>query len=59
MLSNYRPGRSLSVSAGVSGSYTHPAGVAKAIKGEVKKKHFSDGRSSFCFTAHLIEQDLF
>jgi hypothetical protein len=38
MLSNYRPGRSLSVSAGVSGSYNHPAGVAKAIKVEVEKK---------------------
>ena len=38
MLSNYRPGRSLSVSAGVSGSYNHPAGVANAIKGKVKKK---------------------
>jgi hypothetical protein len=43
MLSNYRLGSSLSVSAGVSGSYNHPAGVAKAIKGEVKKKHISFG----------------
>jgi len=38
MLSNYRPGSSLSVSAGVSFSYNHPAGVAKAIKGKVKGK---------------------
>ena len=59
MLSNYRPGSSLSVSAGVSGSYNHPAGVAKAIKGEVKKKHFSAGWTFSCFTAHLMKQDLF
>jgi hypothetical protein len=30
--------KSRRVSAGVSGSYNHPAGVAKAIKEEVKKK---------------------
>src|SRR6266404_217514 len=34
MLSNYRPGSSLSASTGVSGSYNHPAGVAKAINGK-------------------------
>src|SRR5215831_10489791 len=38
MLSNYRRDRSLLGSGGVSGSYNHPAGVAKAIKVEVKKK---------------------
>src|SRR6266404_7772530 len=59
MLSNYRPGSSLSVSAGVSGSYNHPAGVAKAIKGEVKKKHVSIGWNFSCFAAHLNERDLF
>jgi len=48
MLSNYRPGSSLSVSAGVSGSYNHPAGVAKAIKVEVKKKHISFGWNFSC-----------
>ncbi len=30
-----------------------------SIKVEVKKKHFSDGRSFSCFAAHVIEQDLF
>src|SRR5215471_246244 len=30
-----------------------------SIKGEVKKKHFCEGRSFSCFTAHLSEQDLF
>jgi hypothetical protein len=59
MLSNYRSDRSQSVSAGVSGSYNHPAGVAKAIKGEVKKKHHSSGWISSCFAAHLFEQDRF
>jgi len=48
MLSNYRPGSSLSVSAGVSGSYNHPAGVAKAIKGNVKKKYSA---AAGCFLA--------
>ena len=33
MLSNYRRDRSLLGSGGVSGSYNHPAGVAKAING--------------------------
>src|SRR5215470_14757275 len=32
---------------------------ACSIKGEVKKKHFCEGRSFSCFTAHLSEQDLF
>jgi hypothetical protein len=59
MLSNYRPGSSLSVSAGVSGSYNHPAGVAKAIKEEVKKKISPRGRKFSCFAAHLNERDLF
>jgi hypothetical protein len=49
----------VSVSAGVSGSYNHPAGVAKAIKVEVKKKHISFGWNFSCFAAHLIERDLF
>ena len=30
-----------------------------SIKVEVKKKHSSIGRNFSCFTAHLIEQDLF
>jgi hypothetical protein len=30
-----------------------------SIKGEVKKKHVCDGWTFSCFTAHLIEQDLF
>ena len=30
-----------------------------SIKGEVKKKHHCNGRRFSCFTAHLIEQDLF
>src|SRR5215471_3807479 len=30
-----------------------------SIKGEVKKKHFCEGRSFSCFTAHLSEQDRF
>jgi hypothetical protein len=57
MLSDYRRDSSLSVSGGVSGSYNHPAGVAKAIKGKVKKKSFSRGWNFSTFTAHLLEQD--
>jgi hypothetical protein len=30
-----------------------------SIKGEVKKKHISFGRNFSCFSAHLIERDLF
>ena len=52
MLSNYRPGSSLSVSAGVSGSYNHPAGVAKAIK----KKANSQGVGLFLCLAEALDQ---
>jgi hypothetical protein len=30
-----------------------------SIKGEVKKKHISFGWNFSCFSAHLIERDLF
>jgi len=30
-----------------------------SIKGEVKKKHHSNGWIFSCFAAHLFEQDLF
>ena len=30
-----------------------------SIKGEVKKKHLSDGWNFSCFAAHLIERGLF
>ena len=46
-------------SAGVSGSDNHTAGVANAIKGEVKKKQLSIGWKVSCFVAHVMEQDLF
>jgi hypothetical protein len=31
----------------------------RSLKGEVKKKHNSDGWTFSCFAAHLFEQDLF
>jgi hypothetical protein len=33
--------------------------LRSSIKGEVKKKHVSGGRSFSCFPAHVIERDLF
>jgi len=33
--------------------------LVSSIKGEVKKKHISFGRTFSCFSAHLIERDLF
>jgi hypothetical protein len=33
--------------------------LISSIKGEVKKKHISNGRTISCFPAHLMEQDLF
>ena len=33
--------------------------LRSSIKGEVKKKHFSGGRSFSCFPAHVIEGELF
>ncbi len=34
-------------------------GLVSSIKGEVKKKHLSDGWNFSCFAAHLIERGLF
>jgi len=33
--------------------------LVSSIKGEVKKKHLSDGWNFSCFAAHLIERGLF
>jgi hypothetical protein len=33
--------------------------LISSIKGEVKKKHVSVGRSFSCFPAHVAERDLF
>jgi hypothetical protein len=33
--------------------------LASSIKEEVKKKHFSFGWNFSCFSAHMIERDLF
>src|SRR6202790_4097295 len=33
--------------------------LVSSIKGKVKKKHSSNGRTFSCFPAHMIEQDLF
>src|SRR5580704_12047947 len=42
-----------------TGAGQKPGSLMSSIKGEVKKKHISFGWSFFCFSAHLIERDLF
>jgi len=36
-----------------------PSRLISSLKGEVKKKHNSNGWSFSCFAAHLFEQGLF
>src|SRR5882724_13450426 len=44
----------------LNGDFSHIVNYPpKAIKGEVKKKHISFGWSFSCFSARLIERDLF
>jgi len=38
---------------------THTKVLVSSIKGEVKKKHISFGWNFSCFSAHLMERDLF
>jgi hypothetical protein len=45
----------------LSPGFSHDRGqlLVSSIKGEVKKKHLSDGWNFSCFAAHLIERGLF
>ena len=58
-ISNSQSNPQFAMSCATCRYFGSPRGLVSSIKGEVKKKHISLGWNFSCFSAHLIERDLF